>query len=106
MEDFLIVKIPRTESKTVEFKMAFNQDAIVALVAFANAEGGDVFIGVRDDGKVVGVQLASESETAWVNEVKSKTAPAIVPEAECPLFPSSPLRCRAATTSARGRRTI
>ncbi len=76
------MKIPRAESKTVEFKTAFNQDAIVALVAFANAEGGDVFIGVRDDGKIVGVQLASESETAWVNEVKSKTAPAIVPEAD------------------------
>ena len=59
MEEFFVVKIPRTESKTVEFKSAFNQDVIVSLVAFANAEGGDVFIGVRDDGKVVGVQLAS-----------------------------------------------
>ena len=37
------MKIPRAESKTVEFKAAFNQDAIVALVAFANADGGDVF---------------------------------------------------------------
>ena len=76
------MKIPKTESKTVEFKTAFNQDAIVSLVAFANADGGDVFIGVRDDGEVVGVQLAAESETAWANEVKSKTAPAIVPEAD------------------------
>ena len=75
------MRIPRTESKTVEFKQAFNQDAIVALVAFANADGGDVYVGVRDDGKVVGVSLADDSETNWVNEVKSKTAPAIVPEA-------------------------
>ena len=76
------MRLPRTESKTVEFKTAFNQDTIVSLVAFANADGGDVFIGVRDDGKVVGVQLAADSETVWVNEIKSKTAPAIVPEVD------------------------
>ena len=76
------MKIPKTESKTVEFKSTFNQDVIVALVAFANADGGDVYVGVRDDGKVLGVQLAKESETTWINEIKTKTAPAIVPEAD------------------------
>jgi len=76
------MKIPKTESTTVEFKSTFNQDVIVSLVAFANADGGDVYVGVRDDGEVVGVQLAAESETTWINEIKSKTAPAIVPEAD------------------------
>ena len=76
------MKLPKSESKTVEFKTAFNQDTIVSLVAFANAEGGSVYVGVHDDGKVVGVSLAGESETAWVNEIKNKTAPAIVPEAD------------------------
>lgn len=76
------MKLPKSESKTVEFKTAFNQDTIVSLVAFANADGGSVYVGVRDDGKVVGVSLAGESETAWVNEIKNKTAPAIVPEAD------------------------
>ena len=46
------MKVPRSESKSVEFKTAFNQDTIVSLVAFANADGGSVYIGVRDDGKV------------------------------------------------------
>jgi ATP-dependent DNA helicase RecG len=76
------MKIPKSESKTVEFKAAFNQDTIVSLVAFANSDGGSVYVGVRDDGRVVGVQLADESETSWVNEIKSKTAPAIVPDAD------------------------
>ena len=76
------MKIPKAESKTVEFKTAFNQDVIVSLVSFANADGGDVYVGVRGDGNVVGVQLAAESETTWINEIKSKTAPAIVPEAD------------------------
>ena len=36
------MKIPKYESKKVEFKSTFNHDVIVALVAFANADGGDV----------------------------------------------------------------
>ena len=76
------MSIPRSESKTVEFKTAFNKDVIETLVAFANAEGGNLYVGVRDDGRVVGVQLAAESETTWVNEIKSKTAPSIIPDVE------------------------
>ena len=59
----LCMKIPRTESKTVEFKSAFNQDAIVAMVLFANADGGDVYVGVSDNGKVVGVSRAADPKT-------------------------------------------
>ena len=38
-----IMHLPRTESKTVEFKTAFNQDTIVSLVAFANLDLGSWF---------------------------------------------------------------
>ena len=76
------MKLPKTESKIVEFKTAFNHDTIESLVAFANTEGGSVYIGVRDDGRIVGVSLAAESETVWINEIKSKTAPAIIPDAD------------------------
>ena len=54
------MRIPKSESKTVEFKTSFNKDVIETLVAFANADGGNLYIGVRDDGKIVGVQLAVE----------------------------------------------
>ena len=76
------MRIPKSESKTVEFKTSFNKDVIETLVAFANTDGGNLYIGVRDDGKVVGVQLAVESETVWINEIKSKTAPTIVPDVD------------------------
>ena len=39
------MKLPKTESKTVEFKKSFNQDTIESLVAFANAEGGIMYVG-------------------------------------------------------------
>ena len=40
-----MTKIPKSESKTVEFKTALNQDAIVSSVALANSEGGSVYVG-------------------------------------------------------------
>ena len=71
--------IPHAEGETVEFKSSFNQDAIVALVAFANTSGGSVYIGVNDRGVAVGVTLSPEAVRTWVNEIKSKTAPSLVP---------------------------
>jgi predicted HTH transcriptional regulator len=41
--------LPNTESQTVEFKTTFNDEVIVSLVAFANAKGGAVYVGVADD---------------------------------------------------------
>jgi ATP-dependent DNA helicase RecG len=53
--------IPQAEGEAVEFKSSFNQDAIVALVAFANTSGGSVYIGVNDRGGAVGVTLSVDS---------------------------------------------
>ena len=71
-----MLKLPKTESKTVEFKKTFNQDVVESLVAFANAAGGDVYVGVRDDGKAIGVELIPEAiadakENAARNGVKN-----------------------------------
>lgn len=38
------------ESQTVEFKSSFDREAIESIVAFANAGGGTVLIGVADNG--------------------------------------------------------
>ena len=68
------------ESETVEFKTSFNAKVIETLVAFANFEGGKVFIGVSDNGNITGVSISSESIQSWLNEIKSKTEPSIIPE--------------------------
>jgi ATP-dependent DNA helicase RecG len=72
-------KIPVKESEKVEFKSAFNMDCIETLVAFANHKGGSIYVGVNDDGKVTGISTGKETLTRWVNEIKGKTEPAIVP---------------------------
>ncbi|MDR1898321.1 MAG: putative DNA binding domain-containing protein [Prevotellaceae bacterium] len=73
-------RIPARESETVEFKTTFNMECIETLVAFANHKGGSVYVGVNDEGKITGVSTGKETLTQWINEIKGKTEPAIVPE--------------------------
>ena len=40
--------ISQGESETVELKTSFSDEVIISLVAFANTNGGTVFIGVSD----------------------------------------------------------
>jgi predicted HTH transcriptional regulator len=72
--------IPAKESDKVEFKSTFNMDCIETLVAFANHKGGSVYVGISDEGKITGVSTGKETLRQWINEIKGKTEPAIVPE--------------------------
>ena len=42
--------IARKEGQTLEFKREFGTDIVKEIVAFANAEGGVILIGIDDDG--------------------------------------------------------
>lgn len=77
-----MILLPTKESQTVEFKSSFNMETIETLVAFANSKGGTVYVGVSDSGKILGITLATESLQHWVNEIKGKTEPSLVPEVE------------------------
>lgn len=74
--------IRQGESETTEFKTSFSDEVIVSLVAFANSKGGSVYVGIADDGAVKGVDLGKETLQNWVNEIKSKTSPSLIPEIE------------------------
>jgi ATP-dependent DNA helicase RecG len=74
--------ISQGESETVEFKRNFNNETIVTLAAFANTNGGSVYIGVDDKREITGVTVSGESVQNWVNEIKNKTAPSIIPDVE------------------------
>jgi predicted HTH transcriptional regulator len=73
---------PQTEGLHTEFKTSFSDEVIETLVAFANAGGGAVYVGVTDKGVIRGVMLSSETVQGWINEVKNKTALQIIPDAE------------------------
>lgn len=69
------------ENQQVEFKTHFNRETIETLVAFANAEGGEVVLGVTDGGKIIGIESNPESIQNWINEVKMKTEPSLLVDA-------------------------
>jgi ATP-dependent DNA helicase RecG len=70
------------ENERVEFKSSFNDEVMVSLVAFANTKGGVVYVGIDDVGTINGLHIGKETIAQWVNEVKNKTSPSIIPDAE------------------------
>ena len=53
------------------------------LVAFANTKGGRVLIGLNDNGNPVkNFTVGRETIQKWLNAVKTKTQPSIIPDAE------------------------
>ena len=79
IEDWLD-RIAAGESQTLEFKTSFDKASIATLVAFANAQGGTVLVGVSDAGSVQGVTLGKETLNEWLGQIKSATSPALIPE--------------------------
>ena len=53
--------LPTKEDIKTELKQSFTDDVIVALAAFANAKGGNVYVGMCDDGTACGVRLGKET---------------------------------------------
>lgn len=74
------------ENEKVEFKSSFNDEVITSLVAFSNTKGGTVYIGISDKGEVKGINLGKETIQSWVNEIKNKTYPSIIPSSEIYLY--------------------
>jgi len=72
--------IKEGESQTTEFKLSFQKEVIVSVVAFANAKGGKIFIGVSDNGEIVGVTLKKETLQDWINQIKMNTSPSVIPD--------------------------
>ena len=71
------------ESTTLEFKSSFNDETIETLTAFANSKGGKVLIGVDDKGiPIKGFVIGKETLQKWINEVKIKTQPTVIPDAD------------------------
>jgi ATP-dependent DNA helicase RecG len=77
------IVLPKKESLTVEFKTSFNEDVIETLSAFANTKGGKVLVGVANKGlPVKNFKIGEESIQQWLNEIKNKTQPSIIPNTE------------------------
>jgi len=60
MDEELALILEEGEGYTLEFKSSVNSDLSKELVAFANASGGRIFIGVNDRNQIVGCDLSNK----------------------------------------------
>lgn len=65
------------ESITTEFKREYTEDIKKTVIAFANTQGGELLIGIADDGTVVGVSDTDETQLRVINAVRDSIKPDI-----------------------------
>ena len=65
------------ESETVELKEVVVDDIKKEIIAFANCDGGKLYIGVRDDGTVIGLDNADSVSLQISNMVRDSIKPDI-----------------------------
>lgn len=63
------------ESKTVEYKREYIDDIKYTVVAFANTDGGKLYIGMEDDGRVYGVSDPDGAMLRVTNMVRDAIRP-------------------------------
>ena len=63
------------ESETVELKAIVVEDIKKEIIAFANCEGGKLYIGVQDDGTVSGLDNPDETSLQISNMVRDGIKP-------------------------------
>lgn len=73
----------RQESKTTEFKREYTDDLKYAVVAFANTDGGKIYIGINDDGSVQGIQNADGTMLRITNMIRDVVRPDVTMFTEC-----------------------
>lgn len=73
--------LPTAESLTVEFKSDRKRlpdsDLVEALVCLANAEGGELWLGVEDDGRPTGLHVEHRNLAGLAGLVAARTSPSL-----------------------------
>ena len=73
--------IPQSESLTVEFKSdrkrLSDAELVEALACLANTEGGELWLGVEDDGQATGLHADHTALTGLAGMVAARTSPAL-----------------------------
>ena len=96
--------VPEKETITIEFKSdkkPIPDDGIIdSVVAFANTEGGELYLGVEDDGRISGIHPSHRDITRLAAFIANKTIPPqavrvelideIAPVTEADLFAAPP----------------
>lgn len=63
------------ESENFEFKLKMTDDIYKEVIAFANTDGGTIYIGIDDNGNVVGIDDIDETYTRITNGIRDAIQP-------------------------------
>ena len=63
------------ESERVEFKSELNEQIYKEVIAFANTDGGTIFLGVDDEGKAIGLPDLDDTYTRLTNGIRDAIHP-------------------------------
>ena len=63
------------ESETIEFKRIITDDIKKEIIAFANCDGGKIYIGIEDDGTVTGLEDANQAAIQISNMIRDAVKP-------------------------------
>lgn len=65
----------RMENHTTEFKSVYVEDIKNTVIAFANCDGGTIYIGINDDGSVCGVNNVDDTLLRVTNSIRDTICP-------------------------------
>lgn len=71
------------EGKTTEFKREYVDDIRYTVVAFANTDGGKIYIGINDDGSVQGIDNVDDVQLRITNMIRDSIRPDVTMFTEC-----------------------
>lgn len=71
------------EGKNIDFKRQYTDDIKYAVLAFANTEGGTLYIGINDDGSVEGVENPDAVMLQVMNMIRDNIRPDITVAVDC-----------------------
>lgn len=71
------------ENTTTEFKRIYVENIKNTVIAFANTNGGKVYIGIEDDGTVVGIRNIDETMLKCTNALRDSIKPDITLFSDC-----------------------
>ncbi len=68
-----------SETQFIEYKLSFTDAVIESIVAFVNANGGKILVGVDDTGNPSKqFTIEKESISKWITDIKLKTQPSVI----------------------------
>ena len=63
------------ETENIEFKLQVTDDIYKEVIAFANTDGGTIYIGIDDNGNAVGIDNVDETYTRITNGIRDAIKP-------------------------------